>query len=222
MTDAKTSFESNWTTITDLMTIGEEGTRTQPQRASVNRAALIFVVTAWESYVEDVVREAADLMATHCASFEDLPKRVRSSIVSRVTPAKGPGSKSPSGKYAHDLADHGWRTLLRDFTYDATEGSNFNTPNSANVEDLFKSWIGMSVTDHWSWQRFAAPKAANRLDETIHLRGSIVHTGSKPTGINRNWIYTYGEANIRKLVERTDIAVIEHVNEVCQKDAWGA
>lgn len=222
MTDAKVSFENNWTTINDLMTIGEEGARTQSQRASVNRAALIFVVTAWESYVEDTVREATNLMATHCTSFEMLPKRVRSSIVSQITPSKGPNSKSPSGKYAHDLADDGWRTLLRNFAYKATEGSNFNTPNTSNVRSLFKDWIGADITDHWSWQHFAAPRAADRLDETIHLRGSIIHTGSKPDGLNKNWIYTYGESNIRKLVERTDVAVINHVNQVCQRDAWMA
>lgn len=221
-TQAQASFEDNWTTISHLMSIGEEGTRTQPQRAAVNRAALIFIVTVWESYVEDVVREAADLMATHCPSFQDLPKSVQKSIVKHITPKQGFGTKSPSGKYAFHVAGDGWRALLRGFAYDATDGQNFNTPNTKNVRELFTAWMGKDVTESWSWQHFATPKAADRLDETIVLRGDIVHTGQKPDGLSRNWINTYGDANIRKLVVRTDRAVIEHVNSICQKDVWAA
>lgn len=221
-TSAGDSFEENWKSITDLMTIGEGVKRTQSQRAAVNKAALIFAVTAWESYVEDVLREGATLMAAHCPSFQDLPKSVRSSIITQVTPAKGPGSKSPSGKYPDSLADGGWRSLFRDFAIDATEGGNFNTPKTEAVQQLFKKWLGVDVTDSWSWQRFESPKAGDRLDETIVLRGSIVHTGSKPDGLNRNWINMYGESNIRKLVARTDDAVVEHVNKVCGQDVWQA
>ena len=218
-TNARTSFNANWSTIEDLLSIGAEGTRSWGQRAAVNRAALIFVVTAWESYVEDAVREAADLMATHCPTFMDLPKSVRKAIIDQVTPIKGPDTRTPSGKFAHDLADDGWRELLRVFANQATQGGNFNTPNTSNIANLFQRWIGADITRCWAWQGFAAPRAAERLDETIELRGHIVHTGQKPDGLNKNWIETYG-ANIRKLVERTDSEVIDQVTKICSQDVW--
>lgn len=222
-TNASASFEDNWTTISNLMSIGDEGTRTWPQRAAVNRAALIFIITAWESYVEDVVREVATLMSTHCDSFQSLPKPVQTSIVKNVTPEKGFNSATPSRRRAQDLADDGWRTLLKEFAFEATAEGSFNTPSTANVNKLFLNWVGIAdIADSWAWQGFQAPRAAQRLDETIQLRGEVVHTGGKPDGLNRNWIRTYGESNIRKLVDRTDAVVIEHVNEVCQTAVWCA
>lgn len=226
-TEAKASFDENWSTITDLMgLVGPGGSTTHPQSAARNRAALTFCITAWEGYVEDAVREASTFLADKCASFASLPKPVRAALVNAVTPQSGPNTKSTSGKYPQDLADDGWRGLLKEFSKDATEGGNFNTPKTKNVADLFTKWCGIDVTDSWSWQNFAKPGPAKRLDESIGLRGDIVHTGKKPDGINKNWIVTYGDRNIKKLVEKTDDALIPHVNKLCGKstgdsDAFG-
>lgn len=215
-TAAKVSFDENWSTITDIQSlIGPDGTTSHSQSAARNRAALIFCITAWESYIEDLVREATDYIAEHCASFGELPKRVQKALVTAVTPQKGAGTPSGSGRYPQELADDGWRLLLRELAAEATEGSNFNTPKSANVSDLFTKWCGIDVTQHWYWQNFPLPGPAERLDESISLRGAIVHTGKKPSGINKNWISTYGEKNIRKLVDRTDENIIHHVNGIC-------
>ena len=100
----------------------------------------------------------------------------------------------------------------------ATTGSAFNTPSAANVRALFESWFDLGVTKSWRWQRFEAPKAAERLDESIRIRGSIIHTGKKPRGINKNWINTYGEKNIRKLVDKTAAALIPHVLDLCSTE----
>lgn len=213
---AKQSFDENWSTITNLMSlVGPDGTTTHAQRAARNQAALIFCITAWEGYVEDLLKQASTYIATRCESFDQLPKKVQQALLNAVTPQTGPGSKSPSGSYPQHLADDGWRSLLIDLAARATEGSNFNTPKSKAVKELFEDWCGLDVTTAWSWQKFKAPGPSDRLDESIVIRGQIIHTGSKPSGLNANWIKTYGENNIRNLVDRTDAAVITHVSVLC-------
>lgn len=220
-TNALVSFEANWETIGHLLEVGADTRRSQNQIAAVNRAALVFCITAWESYVEDVAREAADYIADNCARFSDLPKEVRKTVVAKVTPhdyPRKPDGATDSGARPSDLADDGWRRVYRDLVYAATEGSAFNTPKADNVRALFQRWFDLDVTDSWRWQKFPAPEAAERLDESIRIRGSIIHTGEKPQGINKNWINTYGERNIRKLVEKTDAALIPHVRNLCITD----
>lgn len=218
-TKAAKSFEENWRTVELISQFTEDRAgRSHEQTAALNQAALIFCITAWEGYVEDALKESATYLAEHCPSYDKLPQEVRRQLELAVTPGKGWGSKSPSGYYVGDLAGAGWRTLLRTLATQATEGSNFNTPKSKNVKGLFSSWCGIDVTSVWSWQNFASPNAAKRLDESITLRGQIVHTGSKPDGINKAWIDTYGRKNIFKLVEKTDMLLISHINSICSNE----
>ncbi len=216
-TQSKLSFEESWQSISALLALrgADGGKRTHAQKAAQNQAALIFCITAWEAYVEDLAREAARYLAANCEKFGNLPKPVRNALSHAVTPLNGPNSRTPSGKFIHQITDDGWRDLLTTFVDDATNEGNFNTPSSKNVAELFKKWCGLDVTDSWYWKNFAAPSAAKRLDESIEIRGQIVHTGQKPKGLSVNWFYTYGESNICKLVERTDGALIAHINQVC-------
>jgi hypothetical protein len=222
-TEARASFEENWQTIRELVPKrGERGKGSHAMRAARNKAALVFCITAWEAYVEDLVREGTDYLALNCNSFSDLPRDVRKTLERAVTPLANQGGRTPSGRRPADLADDGWRRVLPELAIVATEGSGFNTPNSKHVAELFTKWCGVDVTAHWSWQRFPKPSAAERLDESIGLRGDIVHRGRKPEGLNKFWIETYGEHNIRRLVERTDAALIAHINSVCNGEMTGS
>lgn len=227
ITWAHVSFNQNWKTVGNLLSLTERRSsdrRTHEQRAAINQAGLLFCVTAWEAYIEDLAREASDFVAGNLETFQDLPKNVRSTMVKSIIPhdyPSKPNGNSSSGFYPADLADDRWRDVYRKLVHRATEGSNFNTPNSRNTQQLFLTWLGLDVTKSWSWQNFASPAAANRLDEMIRLRGSIIHTGDKPDGINRAWIRFYGETNVKRLVAATDQAVLDHVNRMCGK-ATGA
>lgn len=222
-TAAAKSFQENWQTITDLQTItGGRAGRTHAQSAAINKAALIFCITAWEGYVEDALREAARHLAENCPTYTELPKKVRQSLEKAVTPKSGYGSLTPSGRTIAEIAGDSWRVLLPILADEATEGSNFNTPKTRQVQTLFIAWCGVDVTDAWSWQRFKAPNAAERLDESISIRGKIIHTGEKPDGLHKAWIDTYGDRNIKKLVEKTDQVLISHVNDICGHEIGSA
>lgn len=211
-TESKASFDENWATITDLMSLTGDGVTTHPQRAARNKAAMVFCITAWESYVEDLACEGARYLADHCPTFDDLPTQTKRSLELAVTPSKGPGTQSPSGKYPRAIAGDGWRLLLVELVEESATGQGFNTPSSKNVKNLFTKWFSIDVTESWAWKGFARPGPARRLDESISLRGEIVHRGGKPNGLNQNWVYTYGEVNIRQLVAKTDDCLIGWIN----------
>lgn len=224
-TNASNSFDASWQTIETLLDLGKDGKRTQEQIAAINKAALVFYITAWESYVEDLAREAASFVAQHCKSFSKLPKSTRKVIVKKVTPQgfpERPDGPTASGFRPDALADDGWRQLYVDLVNMATTGGAFNTPNTENVSGLFREWLGVEVVPSWNRQKFTAENAADRLDESIRIRGEIVHTGAKPPGINKSWIKTYGTTNIRHIVKSTDQLVATHVNEVCATGPGGA
>lgn len=216
-TAARVSFEENWKTIADLESLRQSGGGpiSHQQRAALNKAELVFCITAWEAYVEDAVREAASFLATNCKDYGSLPLGVRTALQIAVTPPSGLGSTSPSGRGVDALVDQNWRKLLEDLSLEATQGASFNTPRSEQVRKLFKKWCGVDVTTAWTWQGFKAPSAASRLDESIGLRGEIVHTGKKPDGLNKQWIETYGEKNITKLVEKTEGRLVKDINGIC-------
>lgn len=218
-TRARSKFEDNWQTVSNLMDLSGGEATSHAHREARNKAALVFCITVWESYVEDVASEAIEFLAKNAKNFASLPPSVQETLNHAVTP-------KPNNKYvdAHrtrpsSLADDGWRHLYVRLGHEATQGHNFNSPDSKNVRKLFKTWCGVDITQSWRWKGFALGKPAERLDHSIKARGSIVHTGQKPEGINKNWINTYGDINIRKIVECTENFLIGFINETCALDA---
>lgn len=207
-TESWQKFQTGQSIIRELVEIRESSTpTTHDQRAALNQSAMVFVVTIWEAYIEDVVMESANHLAQHTPKYDQLPKRVRTLIES--------GVKAQKPKwFVHEVAGDGWRDLVRRNADLLATGRQFNTPKAEKVENLFTDAIGLeNVTTSWGWQAFASPGPANRLDETIEIRGDIVHTGRKPEGLAKGWIDTYGN-NIRKLVDKTDLTVRSHAAKV--------
>ncbi|NMM91726.1 hypothetical protein B2J88_46850 [Rhodococcus sp. SRB_17] len=197
-------FQENWATIDHLVGL-RQGTRSvsRAERAALNQAAMVFMVTMWEAYAEDVSKEIAGHIALYAGTFKDLPKRLRSVISSGVT------SKPPKWLPA-DIADHGWEDILR---LNARKlAGKVNTPSAVNVDSLIHDATGYeSISATWQWQGMRPSRAAELLEEAIQTRHEIVHTGRKPDRLNANWIKAYGN-NIRQVVNKTDSVLFEYGN----------
>lgn len=204
-TAARVSFGENWLIVDELKGLRDtDAVTTHSQRAALNRSGIIFLITAWEAYIEDVAIEVADHIAERCEKYNNLPHQLKS-IISEGVPRKWQLS---------DVADGGWRDIVSSNARTLTSGNKFNTPNRENTDDLLKKVVGIPrISDYWAWQSFPVPRAAERLDESIGIRGEIVHTGRKPDGLNKRWLLTYGN-NIEGLVEKTDAALLQHAYEV--------
>ncbi len=197
-------FRENWTTIDHLVDL-RQGPRSvsRLERAALNQAAMVFMVTMWEAYAEDVSKELADHIALYARTFKELPKRLRSVVSAGVT------SKPPKWLPA-DIADQGWEDILR---LNARKlAGKVNTPSTVNVDSLIHDTTGYeSVSTAWQWQGMRPSRAAELLEEAIQTRHEIVHTGRKPDRLNANWIKTYGN-NIQQVVNKTDYVLFEYGN----------
>jgi hypothetical protein len=71
----------------------------------------------------------------------------------------------------------GWKEALRTRCLEEIEG--LNTPNSKNIRELSKRYVGLDVTTSWKWGSVSASRACARLDQLIRRRGELVHCGKQ-------------------------------------------
>lgn len=196
-------YRHNWATIDGLMDIRKSSRpMSHSQRAALNQAAMVFMISVWEAYVEDVAQELADHIALYTRSFDALPKRLETIITDGMI-AKGKPKWLP-----RDIAGDGWREIVS--ANARQKCSILNTPNMENVNALIYDTTGYAdIAETWRWQGASIGGPAQLLDQTIDIRGGIVHTAQKPPELNANWITTYG-GNINRLVDRTDRALFRY------------
>ena len=126
----------------------------------ITRSAVLFLVSAFEVYIEEITYECCELNINLARNAQRLPHGVRSTIDSAVT-KKAP-SLSPIS-----LCDEGWRNVYRQITRDATE--KFNTPKVPQIKQLFGSYIG--TTD----PLIDGIANIDQLDDFVRFRGEITH-----------------------------------------------
>lgn len=107
------------------------------QNAEVlKRAALVMMLTAWETYVEDRLTEEMSkrldlLSGCHIGAF--VLKKLRQDL------------------------------------------KHFHNPKSDNTKRLFQEYLGLDVTEGWSWLNYDPEKAKTVLNNLISKRGEAVH-----------------------------------------------
>ncbi|WP_305408201.1 HEPN domain-containing protein [Photobacterium leiognathi] len=52
----------------------------------------------------------------------------------------------------------------------------FHTPNSKKTKDIFERFLGIDVTEYWTWPGYEKPENTRaKLNEWIKMRGEAVH-----------------------------------------------
>lgn len=158
-------FQRNLETVTRLQESYEIIRRHRSSRGKgafdhITRSAVLFLVSAFEVYIEEVTCECCELNISLARDAQRLPHGVRSTIDCAVT--KKNTSFSPIS-----LCDEGWRDVYRQITQEATE--KFNTPKVPQVKQLFGNYIG--TTD----LLIDGITNIDRLDDFVRFRGEITH-----------------------------------------------
>ena len=214
-------FIASLENATILMNAREElsGERTvdHGERRAFSMSSLLWIVTAWESYVEELAVELATELATQANTFQELPPLLQRSVCKFV---ENSGNQLAAGWLSGD----GWRMVVVEHAkrqagvHDATssefEGAKsfgfFNTPDASNIDNLFEHACGLKdLSAQWNWRKRNAESAANELQTLIRVRGEIAH-GYTPEGIGKNWLKTYS-GFVLKLVEKTERAAQNHL-----------
>lgn len=126
----------------------------------ITRSAIIFLASAFEVYIEDVVKECCKQHIAFASDAKNLPNPVKGAINKYV---RVDSNQTPPT----DLCDEGWREVYRkivDF-----EMSKLNTPKKRQIKDLFGKLVGITAQD------VDALNGINDLDGVISFRGEIAH-----------------------------------------------
>jgi hypothetical protein len=216
---AKTRFDANRLDIDQLWAIHEDVAGQGPGRKHgvdvINRAAIVFVTACWESYVEDLAREAFDFLLANVPTATAVPSKVRDLATKSIFDQK-------DSRKVWDLAENGWRAVLQTHKEEALVRwlGKFNTPKSAQVNFMFQELLGIAqVSSHWHWQRMTVAQAETKLDEYITIRGNIAHRVAHDETVYKNWGEDYLK-HVSTLVDKTEGAVHAHLAAVTGIAPW--
>jgi len=142
--------------------------RASRQSEVLKRAAVILSVTAWESFIEDSLRDRASAAINTAARPMDLQSLFNSVAHDWL-------ERTPKPPGLADWTGDGWKTLLRNKL--ESDILTLNTPNSQHVRVLSKRYLGEDITTRWRWEGTTPAQAARRLDSLMRLRGDVAHHG---------------------------------------------
>lgn len=216
---AKSAFEANREDVDRLWAIHQDVAGGGPGRKRdvevLNRAAVVFITACWESYVEDVAKEAFDHMVDHAPSASAVPSKIKSFVAQRLR-----DEQNPLEEWA--LADSGWQTQLKAHQSEVEKRwtGSFNTPKSEQVKGLFSEMLGITnVTTDWRWKKMKASTARDKLDEYVTLRGDIAHRVTSTTPVYKADGSDYLNHVVR-LSDKTDDTVRKHIEKVVGTPPW--
>lgn len=149
-----------------------KGTRGRKKLGFLTRSSIVMLCAAWERYNENILLECIDKILETTIIAKDLSKHIKEHISVKVTENK-------NKIYPIELADDGWKNLWKG--YATNETNLLNTPNSENLNKIFKRFLGIEdFTLMWH------KKSISQIDDFIKIRGEIAHNGSKAKYVRFN------------------------------------
>lgn len=154
---------------------------------ALNRSAVLLSIAAWEGFVEDLLKYSVEFMATRLDSPADLPKPVREVMLQAIYEdlrAELKPVKVKNGIWA--LVGSGWRAQF--IQYGANRITRLNKPSVDNVQQLFKTVVGLNdFAAGWGARRWGRQAYVDKLGASLLLRHRIAHgaIGSETVGKQR-------------------------------------
>jgi hypothetical protein len=164
------AFDYSMQDSTDLLR-HFDALNTKPPPADIEvfkRASLVMALAALETYFEDRIAEAVDVICSIGQTNESLAGFFRSSL-------------------EIDL-------------------KSFHSPSADRVRQIFQRYLGLDVSEGWSWNNCDPAKAKAELNRLVKKRGDIAHRSLRPAS---------GEAQPREhAVTRDDLR--KHIHFITQ------
>ena len=141
--------------------------------------ALVLLVAGWETYCEDVCKQAAQKIRDRKALTFGQLTTAHQRILIRDVCRQFKENDDPLNQKVSKLPDGGWRTLvleqLEEYVLD------FNTPKfyrsrGKNLNELFRRVLGMKISEEINIL-LDDGNFCQYLDEIVTLRGEIAHRG---------------------------------------------
>ena len=100
-----------------------------------------------------------------------------------------------------------------------TELKHFHTPSTDRIKALFDKYLGVDVTEGWTWNPYDPARARLELNKIAKKRGEIAHRSSRPKAgqptphaVTRDDLQKHIRF-IRNLVEATDAYLAKRLSK---------
>ena len=208
-------FVSNLREVDRLVDIHAAVTKPGPGRKHnvevLHKSAIVLLVACWESFIEDLAKNALSAVIANATDPLVIPQSVRERIASKL-----PGPK------AWDLAGDGWKSACRNHLTEVLQRTigQLNTPKTPQVNELFEKVLGhKNLSSDWKWKGRSVGTAEGALDTLVSLRGAIAHRVTTATSVKKTAV-TDAQALLLRLAWRSHNAVNSVVWELVGDKPW--
>tara|TARA_R110002072_G_scaffold91255_5_gene203541 strand:- start:5176 stop:5808 length:633 start_codon:yes stop_codon:yes gene_type:complete len=147
---------------------------------------LILLVSGWETYCEDVSKEAVKkITEAENLTFDDLSQKIRRQLIRHSYPPNI-DKVDPLETGLAKLPGEGWRGLFVEMIEEYLSDFNtpkFTKPQGKNLQKLFKLYLEGNVMTHVP-SLTRTENITEEIDRIISVRGDIAHRG-KPLNEDR-------------------------------------
>lgn len=161
----------------------------------ITRSAIVFLVSAFEVYCEDVLCESVEISIKHAKDACNLPHAVKKNINAYV---RNENNHVPP----MDLCDEGWRKIYKKIA--RTHADYLNSPNTKNLKEIFEKLLGIAPG------LLDSVKYIDQLDSIIEFRGEIVHQVKAATYVHIEDVKQDIQV-INEIVIGIDTLIREHI-----------
>ena len=149
-------------------------------------SAYIYLCSAWESYIEDIIRNYLNFIINNIDDHSSIPKGLKKNISKEIKAHKNELS-------AWDLAGNNWKNILINRFEENVNAplSNFHSLKVHNINKLFYDLTGIENICHefhWKYKcddegeiEWTKSVVASLIDGFVSTRGSYAH-GKTPDG----------------------------------------
>ncbi len=219
-THARRAFNKNCQDIKNLLEIHRRLTGPEPGRRRdvevLHKGAVVLITAFWEVYCEDLVSEALQHLIDEAKDAGALPEALRRLVAADF---KRPNAHELA---AWELADDGWRKLLRSRLDELRRQRDrqLNTPKASNIDNLFLQAVGEpNVSGSWYWSGMSRERAAEKLDEFVSLRGEVAHRGAAATALSKAQVLDYLN-HVERLVRKLDTLMNKRMRAITKRPLY--
>jgi hypothetical protein len=137
------------------------------------RSSVILIVTAWESYIEDMLGLHINHKLERATSPDGISKAFNTVANNWYTAILNKYDNHPKPTDFTKWTGDNWKELIRGKLQE--DLFSLNTPKSGNISELTKRYLGVDVTQKWNMTGTTALQVSRKLDGIIELRGEITH-----------------------------------------------
>lgn len=178
----------------------KEPTRGRKHLDHYTRAALLFLCSAWEVYIEQIALEGAEVIVNRVKFPEDLPDPIKKKLSEKVKSAR------------HELEPiriaSNWKAYYIESVKEQTE--KINTPKHGIIQELFNKYLGIKGDDLLR----KVPKL-RAVNEIVTSRGEIAHNVFADEYLKADLVKEYYDI-ILELVKGIDVFLWEYLYDIVE------